>query len=92
MLKELLKNIWIVKKEFFCILIVVGIAIFFTSFAQAKGDEKAILSKIEKWEKENYNLTDYRKSVIINACKADFQRADYLVDSIARCQPNFGKK
>lgn len=79
------------KRESFCILAIIAFAMFITSYAQAKGREKAINLKIERWESVNYHLTDFRKGIIMKACMADINRADSLIDAYGREQPNFDK-
>lgn len=92
MLKELLENIWIVRKQFFCILISLILISFFTFCAQRKGMEKAINYKIERWEKENYHLTEYRKKLIMKECCYNFNNADEIINRLGFQQPNFDRK
>ena len=91
MLKELLNNIWEVRKEFFGILAMIIIALIFTSYASVKGKEKSIEEKMQKWEVENYHLTEYRKGIIMKACLDDFDDADNIINSLGSQQPNFDR-
>ena len=91
MLIRLLENIKDCRRECIIILAVVCAITYFTFTAQSKGTEKAIACKIERWEKQNYHLTEYRKDLIRKACIEDFDNADEIINRLGSMQKNFDR-
>lgn len=88
MLKEMISEIKKVRVEFATFGILFLVIFWFMHIAQAKGNEKAIESKIADWEMRNYHLTDYRKDLIRKTI-SDIDDADSIINALGLQQKNF---
>ena len=93
MFKELLKNVWIVKKEFFCIIAILSMAMFACMYAHWEGKKKTIDLKISDWEQRYYALTEFRKGIIREKClDEDIEVCDSIISFFGFQQKNYGRK